>query len=739
MMHNVSDGRAPLVPHFAKKEHLRMAKRRSAASVKSKAPSGNATPVEAVEEMSIARRISWWALLALIFITPVIIANWSAIGISMPLTYDQFDIIKVFVQRTLGVIALAAWAWDVFMRGGRVRHTPVDWLILAFLAWVGLSAAFSIHPPTAIFGKYRRFEGLFSFINYAIIYFLTLQFADRPSRVRKLAIVLFSSGVLVALYGVAQSLGMDPIQWGQLPFETNRSFSTYGNPDLLGGFLMFSVPVSLALALSEERLFLRGVYWMGFLLNMWCLVTAFTRSAWIGGAVGLVVLAVVAIVQKVDWKTEDWAFSGSVGVVALVVIIKSLSNPNEVMNFGRRLASIFEFGAGSAKTRFEIWNAAWSAVKARPIFGFGADTFRLVFPKYKPMQYVADAGYLSVADNVHNYPLQLASGIGIPGVLMMYGIFAWAAVRSFPMVFMRGKGGSANRVLLGGFWAACAAYIVHLMFGLSVTGTTFLLWTALAVVLAPSTKVTEVRAPSWGAVPAVTISLLAAIVCGYMVVYMQADHAYLVARVAAQGADRTASALRAVKLNPYNDMYRAEVGLAYADETVAALNSAAQAQQAGQDPSVYETAIAEKFKAAESAHRSTIAFVPAEYDNYVFLSSLYNLGGQYLNPKYFNDAIEIGKEGIAVEKYGPAIRVQLARALLATGKTDEAIDQLAYSTKMDPNYVEAALMLAQAYQTTGDKAKALAALKTIDAHQPGNAQVKQVMDQLKSAISTTTP
>ena len=51
--------------------------------------------------------------------------------------------------------------------------------------------------------------------------------------------------------------------------------------------------------------------------------------------------------------------------------------------------------------------------KARPFFGFGADTFRLVFPAYKPVEYVAAAGYLSVADNVHDYPLQLAAGITI--------------------------------------------------------------------------------------------------------------------------------------------------------------------------------------------------------------------------------------------------------------------------------------------------------------------------------------
>jgi len=42
----------------------------------------------------------------------------------------------------------------------------------------------------------------------------------------------------------------------------------------------------------------------------------------------------------------------------------------------------------------------------------GADTFRLVFPQFKPFAYVRDAGSSSVADNAHSYPLQLATGIG---------------------------------------------------------------------------------------------------------------------------------------------------------------------------------------------------------------------------------------------------------------------------------------------------------------------------------------
>ena len=151
------------------------------------APKRAVTVTQPDEQMSLARKIAWWSLLAMVFIVPIAMSNFTWLGFKMPLTYDQFDIFKVFFQRVLGLIALAAWGWDLLMRGGKIRRNPVDWLVLAFLAWVTLSTVLSISPATAFFGKYRRFEGLLSFYNYAVIYFLILQFADRPSRVRTLA------------------------------------------------------------------------------------------------------------------------------------------------------------------------------------------------------------------------------------------------------------------------------------------------------------------------------------------------------------------------------------------------------------------------------------------------------------------------------------------------------------------------------------------------------------------------
>ena len=110
----------------------------------------------------------------------------------------------------------------------------------------------------------------------------------------------------------------------------------------------------------------------------------------------------------------DWAPAGVFVALGIGIIARSLSNPSEVMNFGKRLGSIFDFGSGSGQTRVEIWRAAIAAIKERPILGWGADTFRLAFTKHKTAEYVQIMGGSSGADNAHDYPLQLASGDRYP-------------------------------------------------------------------------------------------------------------------------------------------------------------------------------------------------------------------------------------------------------------------------------------------------------------------------------------
>ncbi|MDP2400439.1 MAG: O-antigen ligase family protein, partial [Actinomycetota bacterium] len=401
------------------------------------------------------------------------------------------------------------------------------------------------------------------------------------------------------------------------------------------------------------------------------------------------------------------------------------------------LQSIFEFDQGSAKTRFQIWQAAMDAIRDRPVFGFGADTFRLIFPRYKPVENVADAGYLSVADNVHNYPLQLAAALGIPGFLLLYGMFGYAAYLSAPLVFKREQNSPvADRLILAGFWAGCAGYIAHLMFGLSVTGTTVLLWVAMAAVLAPLARTVQLPKPSWGpAAATVSVALAAALLIGN-VVYVVADNHYLTARVIRQGSERVLEAETAVRLNPLNDMYRAELGMAHMDTFISAVQRMVGSAETAGEPAARAQA-EQAFTAAETTMLETIEFVPWEYDNYVFLANLYTAAGDYLDPSYYDKAVAVARRGIEEMgfRYGPALRFQLARAQYARGEDAEAYEQLGIAVGMDERYVEGQVLYASVARHLGELEVARDAMKKALERQPDYPGLADALAEVEASLT----
>jgi len=666
----------------------------------------------------------------MVFVVPLATSNFTILGFEHSFTNDVFEIVKVSVLRILTCVAVGAWAWNLLRKGGRIRHTPIDWLILAFVIWVAISTATSVHWPTALLGKPSRYEGLLTFVNYAVLYFLVLQLADRSSRVRSLARSLFWSSVVVAVFGLLQYLGVQHPGWVPLGFEPNRAFSTYGNPNFLGGFLIFSVTVALGLALLERRRVWRLLYWAGFGLNGLALIATFTRGAWIGGFVSLVLLSVIAWRQRPAMQRIDWIPAGASLAVGLGIIIRSLSSSSEVLNFARRIGSIFQFSSGSGQSRMEIWRSAFAAIADRPILGSGPDTFRLVFHRFKTAEYVRIKGGSSGADNAHNYLLHLASGVGFPGLLLFAAVFVWAAVRSFTTIFKRSD--DPFRLMLGAFWAASAGYLIHLFFGLSLPGTSFLVWTALAIVLVPTARSIGVKVARWGTVAGVAVIVIVAAGVAYQGVVLAADHSYSKSQTASLAGERTQEALRATELNPLNADYRQGLGLAYLAEMRAYLQAGAEAQQKGEDTTPYEKQVVRSFLDAKSALEKAIDFTPPEYDNYVILASLYNLAGEAMDADLYQDAIQVAERGLQIMPLGTSIRVQLAHSLVATGRMPEAVEALEYCVQIDPTGGEAAAYLAGIYQQQGDPDKALELLRSVEALAPGQPGIADAIRELEA-------
>ncbi|HEX21065.1 MAG TPA: hypothetical protein ENH19_00240, partial [Actinobacteria bacterium] len=150
-------------------------------------------------------------------------------------TFDQFDIAKMALFRGLTSVILIIWLVKLFTaKKISISWSKWDFLLLGFLALALVSTFTSIHVFSSLQGKYKRYEGLYTFINYAVIYFLALQIFKDKQQIARLSRIISYTAMAVAVYGLIQYIGLDPINWGATPFNARSSFSTFGNPDLLG-------------------------------------------------------------------------------------------------------------------------------------------------------------------------------------------------------------------------------------------------------------------------------------------------------------------------------------------------------------------------------------------------------------------------------------------------------------------------------------------------------------------------
>ncbi len=681
-------------------------------------------------QTSIARRIAWWSLLAMVFLVPIVMSDFALPGMQGHLAFSSVEMVKLSLLMILTLIGLGAWAIDLLRKGGHIRHSSVSWLVLAWLIWVGVTTFTSVHWPTALLGTQGRYEGLITFVTYAAVYFLALQFVDEKGRVLRLAIVLICSSAVVSIYGLLTYAGVGAVAEyfsNQAVFRVPnvRVFSSLGHPNVLAGFLIFSLTISLALALQERRTLLRLAYWGSAGLSSLTLLLTFSRGAWIAGSMAILLLAIITWRQRVKLRRVDLApialfIAAFVGLAA-----RSLSSASKVTDFAERLASIFAPSEdSSASARIEIWRAAVRAVKDRPLLGWGPDTFGMVSPRYETLEYQRLAGSM-VADNAHNHYLQLAAGVGILGAAMFIALWVWALLKSSKTVFARDGGAG---LLTGSFWAAAIGYLVHLVFNISVPGTTFLLWIALAVILAPSSRSVIVRPRRFGATIAVGIALLAILGIAGQSVALAADRDYVIAAedMSQSSLDqRVVAAKRAVSLNPLVPTYRSALAALSAERMRADAAALEQAQRDGEDTGAYAEALAQSFAQAESDYQDAIASTPNDLANYVNLAAIYNLAGASLDPDYYQRAVETVNRGLEVRPLSVELRQRLADTYVATGRAEQAIEVLEYCLQLRPSQ-QSALTLAKVYQEAGMSEEALSVLRSFRERYAADARVPRL-------------
>ena len=113
-----------------------------------------------------------------------------------------------------------------------------------------------------IFGVTGRQTGYLTYVFLVLLMLLT-SLVSNKNLISSLLKVLIVSGLISAVYGLFQSLNLDPFEWIN-PYSP--VFGLFGNPNFLSSFLGISACGALAFALNKHNKSSERIIWMCYIL-----------------------------------------------------------------------------------------------------------------------------------------------------------------------------------------------------------------------------------------------------------------------------------------------------------------------------------------------------------------------------------------------------------------------------------------------------------------------------------------
>lgn len=347
--------------------------------------------------------------------------------------------------------------------------------LLAYFSLMVISTVFSVAPFASVFGSNVRLDGIITFGFYIITFLI----AKNSKYVGSwLFITIIYTSLLVSIFGILQYYRIDPIPVGMylVPIE-GSAFSTMGNQNFLGSYLVLVIPVSLYHYFINGKKFGLFAYGIQFLT----LLCTNTRGAWIGA---FSVLLIFLLLYKLNYGYSKQFLKKVIYTVFTSIIIVVFYTVTTGDAFLVRLLSIFidfskfikkgddSFSGGS--NRIYIWQKVIELIKMRPIFGFGVETLGVVMDKFYKTQTIIVFGRYVTIDKAHNEYLHIAVSSGIPS-LIAYLSFLYLELKK---AFQRLKENPAYTALL----SAVIGYLIQAFFNVQVINVYYLFFAYLGLI-----------------------------------------------------------------------------------------------------------------------------------------------------------------------------------------------------------------------------------------------------------------
>ncbi len=392
-------------------------------------------------------------------------------------TYDSAQV-KITIVQMGGVVLIGFWSVRLLSdwKGQWERYALVAIPFLACLASGLLAFTHCAYPGGGLEETLRRVF----YVHFALI---ALREFSTVERLRRLILYLLIAVSIATLYGLIQYLdifffplpqpGLDPFVWRQA--FGGKIFSTFGNPNFFGNFLVILTPITLALLLKRNpekpisliffilsagavsillwhhREFLalanlsswNAVFFtlllcafalfalirfsflgLLFFLITFCVVVAESKGSWIGYTVAVLSFLMLVVFYFSQFKSEKvrkqllWS---AVLILLFGVVAVGLSSR-------RRITSV--------RFRVATWVSTWEMAQWNPIWGNGIGSFRILYPAVRRVQiFHIEGKHNTETDHAENEYWEVLQDEGIVG----FGLFLWM-IATFSVLGVRALG-----------------------------------------------------------------------------------------------------------------------------------------------------------------------------------------------------------------------------------------------------------------------------------------------------------
>lgn len=366
---------------------------------------------------------------------------------------------------------------------------------LIFIVLLSFASLASSNLSLSFFGSYFRQEGLLSYFFY-FLWLLLLIFnlltvnnswqkknednhltcSERLRRnLARVFIAMVASASVVSLYGVLQILGIDYFTWPEPPLLTGRAFSSFGQPNFLASWLLFTIPITVYFFILKKGLLPKFLLFLTVFIQLLALFFTASRAAWLA----LFIVTALFFLTYL-WRQANWPRFKKIGLLLVALVFALVIIAFVDKTSAGRISRSFNLADGSVAARLEFWQASLPAIAQKPIFGYGLENYSDVFLSAYQPNWAIFGKVNASPDRAHNLILDILLSGGLVALL------AWFVLLFFVMlIYLDNNRFAAWRLLNKSLFFGLSAYLISLLFGFSfVSGHVyFFLFIAILVVI----------------------------------------------------------------------------------------------------------------------------------------------------------------------------------------------------------------------------------------------------------------